>query len=151
MPSAEEEGIIQECFRHRQYFLRQLRQSGPNVVIIFGKPIMRQFTAFFRDHFEPANPPDPDAPYTTIMANNDYVMNLENQRIRVIFSSHPTGNRAYYQQIGARGKIVAALKDEYDQGRLTYNAAINHFDRTQGPCEYCNNGLFYIGHCPYGK
>lgn len=150
MPSAEEEGIIQECFRHRQYFLRQLRQSSPQVVIIFGKPIMRQFAAFFRDHFDPVHLPDPNASYTAIMADNNYVMHLENQRIRVIFSSHPTGNRAYYQQINARDKIVAALKDEYEQGRLTYNAAMKHFDRSQGSCEYCSNELFYIGDCPYG-
>jgi hypothetical protein len=37
---------------------------------------MRQFVAFFRDHFEPANPPDPDAPYTTIMASNNFMIDM---------------------------------------------------------------------------
>ena len=151
MPPAKEQGIIKECFRTRQYFLRQLRQSNPKAIIIFGKPIMEQFVAFFRDSFDPANIPNPGDSYTTIMANNNYSMKLEGNTIRVIFSSHPTGNRAYYQNIGARDKIVTALKEEYDLGHLTYNSSVKHLDRTEGECEYCNNELFYIGNCQYGK
>ena len=112
---------------------------------------MEQFVAFFRDSFDQANIPNPNDTYTNIMANNNYLMELEGNTIRVIFSSHPTGNRAYYQNIGARDKIVTALKEEYDLGHLTYNGSFKHLDRTEGECEYCNNELFYIGTCPYGK
>jgi predicted flap endonuclease-1-like 5' DNA nuclease len=151
MDSETEEGIIEECFRTRQYFLNQLRQSGPKIIILFGKAIMKSFVNFFRDNFDPANIPDPKKTYPAILATNDYAMNLNGKRIRVVFSSHPTGNPGYYSGIGARDKIVEALEDEYDKTNLIYDSDLKHFERTEGPCEFCNNGLFYIGDCPYRK
>jgi hypothetical protein len=151
MGSEEEEGIVKECFLLRQFFLKQLRQSAPRVIILFGKAIMKSFVEFFRDDFDAVNIPDPTQPYSAILANNNYNMHLEGKRIRVIFSPHPTGARPMYLNLGALNKIVDALEEEYNRGHLKYAPSLKHLERTEGACEFCNNGLFYIEECRYRK
>jgi len=151
MDSETERGIVDECFRNRQFFPRQFIQSSPSVVIIFGKAVMAKFVELFRENFDPANIPDAGMTYPEILANNDYVMDLEGRRVRVIFSSHPTGNRPYYLKIGAMEKIVEAMAEEYANGNLEYDDGVKHLARTDGPCEFCDNDLYYIGGCPYRK
>jgi len=151
MEPDEEDGIVQECFHKRAYFRRQLTQSMPKVIILFGKPIMEAFVGFFENDFNQANIPDSNQSFTTILQNNNYIMTIDTNRIRVIFSPHPTGARPYYINTGALDHIVEALKEEYNAGNLQYDDAIKHLKRSEGSCQYCSNDLFFVGYCPYGK
>jgi len=72
-------------------------------------------------------------------------MQLDEERIRAIYSVHVTRALGKYQSIGARGKIFAALTEEYNLVNLRCDEVTKHFARTAEKCEYCNNGLFYIG------
>ena len=76
---------------------------------------------------------------------------MDGKRIRIIFSPHPTGARYWYGLLNALDKITDALEDEYNKGNLKYDSKIKHLKRTEGPCEFCNNDLFYIADCPYHK
>ncbi len=144
-----ETGIIQECYHLRRFFLRQLVQSMPKVVLIFGKAVMKSFVANFYNAFEKKNIPDPSQRYSEILRNNNYVMKIGRERVRVIFSPHPTGARPWYVRLGAEEKIVKALCEEYRAGNLLYDDEIKHFKRTKGACKFCDNDIFFIGKCRY--
>ncbi len=48
--------------------------------------------------------------------------------------------------------IAKVLLQEYDQGRLKLDDNGKHLARTDGPCQFCDNGLFKIGQgCRYDK
>jgi predicted flap endonuclease-1-like 5' DNA nuclease len=151
MESDEEDGIVQECFHDRAYFRRQLKQSMPKVIILFGKAIMKAIVGFFGNDFDQTNIPDPNQLFSTILQNNNYIMTIDGNRIRVIFSPHPTGARSYYVNSGALDRIVEAMEEEYNAGNLQYDNAAKHLKRSKGSCQYCSNDLFIIGRCPYGK
>jgi hypothetical protein len=150
MNSSEEEGIIAECFLKRKFFVKQLKQSAPKVLILFGKPIMESFVEFFRETFDETNIPDPDQTYQKILNNNNYYMNLDGELIRVIFSPHASGAPLYHT-LNASDYIVEALVEEYESGNIKYDPILKHLERTDGYCFFCNNRLFYIGDCPYQK
>jgi len=149
MDTETEEGIVQECYYLRRFFLRQLVQSMPRVLMIFGKAVMKSFVANFLNAFDKDNVPDPSQNYSVILQNNDYVMKIGGERVRVIFSPHPTGARPWYVRLGAEEKIVEALAEEHSSGNLIYDADIKHFKRTKGACKFCDNDVFFIGKCRY--
>lgn len=149
MDQETETGIVQECYYLRRFFLGQLVQSMPKVVMIFGKAVMRSFVANFYNAFDKDNVPDPGQIYSDILQNNNYVMRIGGERVRVIFSPHPTGARPWYVRLGAEEKIVGALAEEYSAGNLIYDAEIKHFKRTKGACKFCDNDVFFIGKCRY--
>ena len=150
MDPETEEGIIEECFIKRTYFLRQLIQSMPKVVILFGKPILRAFVKRFHDAFEQDSIPDPDESYSAILSKNNYVMRIGGERIRVIFSPHPTGGGGrWYKELDALTRIVEALYQEYVNGNLTYDEDIKHFKRTKGSCKFCDNDTYFMQECKY--
>lgn len=149
MDTETEEGIIQECYHSRRFFLKQLIQSMPRVIMIFGKSVMRSFVKNFYNTFEEDNIPDTDETYSVILSKNNYVMRISGERVRVIFSPHPTGARPWYIRLDAMAKIVDALSEEYQRGSLIYDEDIRHFKRTGGSCKFCDNDTFFIGRCNY--
>jgi hypothetical protein len=149
MDATTEGGIVNECYMKRQFFLKQLSQSMPGVVMLFGKPVMRSFVSNFRNAFKQDNVPDPDETYSKILEKNNFVMDIGGKEIRVIFSPHPTGARPWYVRLNALEKIVDALHDEYVNGRLIYDNEIKHFKRSKGACKFCSNDLYFIGKCRY--
>lgn len=150
MDEETERGIIQECYYLRRFFLRQLVQSMPKVVLIFGKAVMKSFVANFHNAFDKENIPDASQNYSEILGNNNYVMKIGRERVRVIFSPHPTGGGGvWYKRLGAEEKIVEALSEEYRAGNLPYDDEIKHFKRTKGACKFCDNDVFFIGKCRY--
>lgn len=147
MDPETEDGIIGECYHKRQFFLKQLAQSMPKVIIIFGKPVMEAFVANF---YEEGKRPDPKETYETILSKNNFVMRIgKEEKARVIFSPHPTGARPWYVRLDALTKIVDALYEEYTAGHLIYDEEIKHFKRTKGACKFCNNDIYFIGKCRY--
>lgn len=149
MDSETETGIINECYKKRQLFLKQFSQSMPKVALIFGKPVMRSFVSNFRNAFADDCTPDPDETYSKILEKNNFVMTIGGERIRAIFSPHPTGARPWYVRLNALEKIVDALYDEYANGNLVYDEEIKHFKRSKGACKFCNNDIYSIGKCKY--
>jgi len=149
MDKETEKGIIDECYIKRQFFLKQFTQNMPKIVILFGKPVMRSFVANFYDAFDENNIPDPEETYREILSKNNYTMKIGGERIRVIFSPHPTGAPYWYRELDAQNKIVDALYEEYKNGNLIYDEDIKHFKRTKGNCKFCDNDIYFIGTCKY--
>jgi len=149
MDKETENGIVSECYIKRRFFPRQLIQSMPKVIILFGKAIMTSFVKSFHDTFEENNIPNPTKSYSDILSKNNYVMRIGGERIRVIFSPHPTGARPWYVKLNAITKIVEALHDEYINGNLIYDENIKHFKRTKGSCKFCDNDIYFVGKCRY--
>ena len=149
MDKETEKGIIDECYVKRQFFLKQFTQSMPRIVILFGKPVMRSFVANFYVSFDENNIPDPKETYREILSKNNYTMKIGGERIRVIFSPHPTGAPYWYRELDAQNKIVDALYEEYKNGNLIYDEDIKHFKRTKGNCKFCDNDIYFIGTCKY--
>ena len=58
MTPAERDGVVHECFRGRQYFLRQLFQSLPAVVLVFGQSTANAFIAELGPRFSVGVPAD---------------------------------------------------------------------------------------------
>ena len=56
MGQARAKGIVGECFVKRRYFLRQLVQSLPAVIIVFSQTTAREFIAALRSRFSRGNP-----------------------------------------------------------------------------------------------
>jgi len=148
MDTETEVGITDECFKKRGFFLRQLEQSSPKVVILFGEPIMESFVENFGDKFE-GEAPKPSDTYGKTLENNNYLMNLNENRMRVIFSPHPTGARYWYSYYDALNKIVDVLSDEYNNGYIAYDENLKHLKRSEGDCKFCKNDIFFIGECKY--
>src|SRR5258708_35521648 len=55
MTAAQQKGIVTECFHHRQYFLRQLFQSLPLVLMIFSQSTTDAFLAEMAGRFSAGN------------------------------------------------------------------------------------------------
>jgi hypothetical protein len=144
-----ENGIVNECFHTRQFFLRQFRQSAPRVVIIFGKIVMIKFIEFFKNDFIKNKMPDITSSFSQILKKNDYVLQLDGNRIRIIFSPHPTGSIYWYIKYNAKKKIIDTLVKEYKKGYIQFDKNSNHLKRSIGPCNFCNNPIFKIGECSY--
>jgi hypothetical protein len=48
--------------------------------------------------------------------------------------------------------IASIIVEEFQKGTLKFDSQNKHFERTAGPCRFCNNHLFKITEaCPYGK
>lgn len=50
------------------------------------------------------------------------------------------------------GMLADVLKQEYDAGRIAYDASIRRLKRTEGSCRFCANATWRFPEgCPYGK
>ncbi len=149
MSNAERTGIVSECFRERRYFLRQLFQSLPSVLLVFSQNTANAFIGELQGRFSVGAP--------TV---GEPVAQLLNREIRlkygdlpdgtlldarVIFAPHPTGDPANWA--AARPKVIGQLKAAAQAGGLKYNAANGHLARTKGACVFCT--MLDIGPCDY--
>lgn len=150
MTNDERTGIVTECFRKRRYFLRQLFQSLPQVILVFSQNTADAFIGELKDRLtEGVAPRDPlselmTKPIRLVYGTLDDGTVLD---ARVIFSPHITGNPQQFAQ--ARDHVVAQLVEQARNGRLQLNSASGHLTRTRGACTFCP--MLEIGTCDYAN
>jgi hypothetical protein len=149
MSVEERTGIVTECFRGRKYFLRQLFQSLPAVVLIFSQSTANAFNQELGERFN-IDPPQPGESIASLMNRHVRLRFGElpdgsELDARVIYAPHITGNP---QDFGpARARVVAQLVEEAEAGRLTFNEPTGHLGRPRGACVFCP--MLEIGPCDY--
>jgi hypothetical protein len=149
MTEAERDGIVTECFRTRRYFLRQLFQSLPPVLLIFSQSTANAFIGELGSRFSVGDP-QPGEPLADLMGRElrlHYGDASDGRAIdaRVIFAPHITGNPDDFA--AARDRVVAQLVEEADAGGLAYQPASHHLRRSPGACVFCP--MLEIGPCDY--
>jgi hypothetical protein len=149
MTPVEQAGIVRECFHHRRYFLRQLFQSLPVVLMIFSQSTTDAFLGEMRGRFSEGDvkvgDKIDDLMNKTVrlrFGTDDPVHVLE---ARVIFAPHITGDPAHFKE--ARQKVLDQLVEEAKAGHLTYNPLTKHLGRPLGGCVFCTR--LDIGECEY--
>lgn len=149
MTRAQQRGIVEECFVNRRYFLRQLFQSLPKVLLVFSAATRDAFIQAMSGHFVEGNPqPGEDL---EVLLNRRVVLRYGSSggkelRARVLFVPHASGNAAAFEAV--RTKVVAALVKEAESGALVLEAN-GHLRRPSGGCTFCDNALYKIGACDY--
>lgn len=149
MTETERTGIVTECFRERRYFMRQLVQTLPSVILVISQNTANAFLSEMQGRFTLGNPQPGDS-----------VKNLVDQDIRlgygtlpdgstleakVIFSPHFTGDPLTFQQF--RPKVLAQFVNAAQQGFIRLNATTKHLARGRGSCVLCP--MLQIGKCDY--
>ncbi len=150
-PMTEDErvGIVTECFHERKYFLRQLFQSLPAVLMIFSQSTANAFVAEMGSRFI-AGDPKPGEDIEELMKRQIRLLygDLEDGRrldVRVIFAPHITGNPADFAP--ARARVIEQMAEEANGGRLTFNETTGHLGRPPGACVFCP--MLEVGPCDY--
>jgi hypothetical protein len=149
MTTAQRDGIVHECYRERRYFLRQLVQSLPRVLLIISQSTAGVFLGEMAGRFTQGNPQagedvrdlldrDIRLRYGTLPDGSD----LE---AKVIFSPHFTGTPAAFAQF--RPKVLAHLVSAAQEGVLTFNQTTKHLGRSRGACVFCP--MLEVGPCDY--
>ncbi len=151
MSDAERDGIVSECFRERRYFLRQLFQSLPSVLLVFSQSTANAFIAELQKSFS-AGSPQPGESLEKLMEREvrlRYGETPEGREIgaRVIFAPHATGDPAEYAK--ARARVVEQLVEEAKAGHLAFNPRTKHLTRPAGGCSFCP--MLEIGPCDYAE
>jgi hypothetical protein len=149
MTEAERDGIVSECLRKRKYFLRQLFQSLPRVLLIFSQSTANAFNEEMRERFS-TGAPEPREALTELMKREVRLRygDLPDGRsldARVIYSPHITGNPDEFGP--ARDRVVEQLVEEAKAGRIAFNAATGHLARPAGACVFCP--MLEVGPCDY--
>jgi hypothetical protein len=149
MTTAERDGIVSECFHLRKYMPRQLFQSLPAIVFVFGQNTANAFLGEFHGKFSSGNP-QPNEPVTSLMRKEVSLRFGEAPdgtvlEARVLFAPHPTGDEAKWLQ--ARSTVVSQLVHAAQQGRLKVNPGTGHLARPAGSCVFCT--MLDIGPCDY--
>jgi hypothetical protein len=149
MSNAERAGIVEECFNKRRYFLRQLFQSLPPVVLIFSQATANAFIGALSERFVVGAPKVGESleallerPIRLLYGDLPDGSSLQ---ARVIFAPHATGNPADFA--AARARVIAQLVEEATAGNLRYNPQSGHLERPQGACVFCP--MLEIGPCDY--
>ena len=151
MGSARAKGIVKECFYDRRYFLRQLLQSLPAVIIVFSQTTAREFISALRNRFSMGDP-KPNEPLADLFAreirlNYGTLSDGTVLDARVIFMPHASAKPSEFAAM--RKPCVDRLEEEVDRGNLVLNAATGHLRRGRGACVFCANSLYKIGECDY--
>lgn len=149
MTEDERDGIVTECFRTRRYFLRQLFQSLPSVLLIFSQATANAFLGELGSRFS-AGDPRPGEPLADLMERElrlHYGDDPDGRPLeaRVICAPHVTGNPDAFAAVQAR--VVEQLVEEARAGRLDYEPATRHLRRPPGACVFCP--MLEIGPCDY--
>lgn len=149
MTEAERRGIVGECFHERRYFLRQLFQSLPTVVLIFSQATANAFIAELQNRFV-AGDPQPGKPLAELMQRHirfQYGVLGDGTALesRVVFAPHATGNPSDFAI--AKARVIAQLVEEAAAGRLGFNSDTGHLRRPRGACVFCTT--LEIGPCDY--
>ncbi len=146
-------GIVEECFQSRRHFLRQLFQSLPAVLLVFSEATATAFISAMEKSFT-SGAPRPGEPIPALLSRRIVLSygrapDGEPLEARVIFTPHATGDpQAFAAQ---REKVVAALVEEAQAGRIALNPATGHLARPRGGCLFCANTLYRIGPCDYQR
>lgn len=145
------EGIVHECFHERRYFLRQLFQSLPAVLLVFSESTGREFIAAMRDKFT-KGAPQPGEKLEDLLGREirlGYGTAPDGSVLdaRVIFLPHASANPQEFEQF--RLPVVDLLAAEVAAGRLSLNSTTGHLRRGRGGCRFCSNELYRIGPCDY--
>ena len=148
MTPAERDGIVHECFRSRHYFLSQLFQSLPAVILVLGQSTANAFIQELAPRFS-VGAPTPGEPVEELLAREIRVQFGSDKGTvldaRVIFAPHITGNPAEFAP--ARDAVVAQLVAEAHAGRLRVNPVTKHLSRGAGACVFCP--MLEIAPCDY--
>lgn len=154
MPVMGEEGaraIVSECFFSRKYFVRQMLQTLPKVVIIFSQTTADAFIVAMQRHFTKGNP-HPGEAISQLLKREIRVhfgMTVAGEVLdaRVIFSPHVSARPEDFA--AAREVIIDHLDAEAIAGNLEINIKTGHLLRPRGSCLFCENALYSIGICDY--
>jgi hypothetical protein len=149
MTEDERKGIVSECFRERKYFLRQLFQSLPSVLLIFSQSTANAFIGEMGPRFTTGSPQRGE-PLEELMQREIRLLygDLPDGSAldaRVIFAPHITGDPAKFAP--ARARVVDQLVEEANAGRIAFSEATGHLRRTRGACVFCP--MLEIGPCDY--
>ncbi len=145
------QGIVRECFHDRKYFLRQLFQSLPAVLLVFSESTGREFITAMKGKFT-AGAPQPGEKLEDLLTREirlGYGTTADGDPLtaRVIFLPHASANPAEFQKF--KGPVVDILAQEVAAGRLGFNPATGHLFRPRGGCVFCSNSMYRIGPCDY--
>jgi cytosine/adenosine deaminase-related metal-dependent hydrolase len=150
MSEEQQEGIVLECFFERRHFLRQLFQSLPSVLLVFGAATRDAVIGVLDGRFVQGDPRvGESAKYLIerkIVLEYGHVGD-QALRARVLFVPHASGNPGGFAAL--RAKVVAALSEEVEAGTLDLDPATGHLRRAHGACSFCDNALYRIGNCGY--
>lgn len=149
MTVSERDGIVGECFADRRYFLRQLFQSLPGVILVFSESTARAFNRIMRDRLI-ADAPGDNEPFDDMVRNRRTVLRYgtaggEELTARVIYSPHISGTPEQFKQ--RRGLIAAELHREVKNKRIELNPLTGNLRRPAGSCVFCP--MLDIGKCDY--
>jgi len=154
MPVMGEErgrGIVKECFHKRRYFLRQLLQSLPGVLLVFSQTTADAFITAMSGKFTRGDPkprePIADLLEREIRLRFGHADDGESLDARVIFSPHVSARPDDFEE--ARQRIIDQLVAEVKAGGIALNPATGHLTRKRGGCVFCRNDLYSIGPCDY--
>lgn len=144
-------GIVGECFYQRRYFLRQLFQSLPAVILVFSRTTAREFISALQQRFSLGDP-RPEETLADLFRREIRLKygTLSDGTVldaRVIFMPHASANPEDFAQL--RDPCVDRLVEEVDRGNLELNVATGHLARRRGACVFCTNSLYRIGRCDY--
>jgi hypothetical protein len=149
MKLEERDGIVSECLRKRRYFLRQLFQSLPPVLLVFSQSTADAFNAEMAPRFTQGKPakgePLDDLMKREIRLGYGTLPDGRELYARVIYSPHITGNPADFGP--AREQVIAQLAAEANAGRIAFNEATGHLARPPGACVFCP--MLQVGPCDY--
>lgn len=151
MSVAERDGIVTECFHKRRYFLRQLFQSLPAVLLVFSQSTANALIGELQKNFSAGNP-QPGEPLDDLMRREirlryGVLPDGDSLEARVIFAPHITGDP---QDFGpARERVIAQLAEEVSSGALRLNPQTKHLARSRGSCVFCP--MLEIGPCGDGQ
>jgi cytosine/adenosine deaminase-related metal-dependent hydrolase len=145
-------GIVNECFYKRRYFLRQLTQSLPNIILVFSATTAAPFITALQQRFRPEGAPDPNERLEELIKRE---IRLEYGRLddgtpldaRVIFMPHASARPDDFEK--AKKPALAHINEEVAAGRLVYLPQTGHLARPRGGCFFCTNSLYRIGPCDY--
>jgi cytosine/adenosine deaminase-related metal-dependent hydrolase len=151
MGQARMRGIVGECFHDRRYFLRQLFQSLPVVLLVFSESTSREFITAMTGRFT-AGQPRPGEPLEDLLDREirlGYGTTTDGQPLsaRVVFLPHASANPQQFERFTA--PVIDILAQEVTAGRLAFNPQTGHLARPRGGCVFCTNTLYRIGPCDY--
>jgi cytosine/adenosine deaminase-related metal-dependent hydrolase len=144
-------GIVNECFLERRYFLRQLVQSLPAVILVFSQTTAREFISALTNRFTDGDPQPneslADLSEREIRVSYGQLDDGSHLDARVIFMAHASANRTAFDLM--LDDCVDGLAQEVERGNLVYRAETGHLQRGRGMCVFCSNSLYRIGKCDY--
>ncbi|NRD52222.1 hypothetical protein HRD49_04220 [Corallococcus exiguus] len=151
MTVAQRDGIVSECFRERRYFLRQLFQSLPSVLLCFSQSTANALISELKSLFVKGNP-QPGEPLESLMSREIRLTfgaapDGSELGARVIFAPHITGDSDDFEK--SRARVIEQLLEEARAGRLAMNSQTGHLRRPKGACVLCT--LMRIGPCDYER